>query len=287
MNAVLNGIRPPVACPAPASFDRVVAAHVAAARRIVDGVHEGDRAIARSLTVYHGDTAKTERMSRLLGTFLRAGDLAFDIGAHVGDRIAAFRALGARVVALEPQPAPLGVLRALFADDPGVALVPAVCGADGPDVAFHINSANPTVSTASATFVSAADGAGGWEGQVWDTKVSVPSVSLDSLAQRFGAPRFVKIDVEGYEAEVLAGLSTLPPVLSFEFTTIQRDVAEACLDRLSKLGGTYFNYALGESHELALPQWVSAREMSRFIADLPHEANSGDVYCAERSVIDG
>ena len=43
-------------------------------------------------------------MDALYARFLRAGDLAFDIGAHVGDRISSFRRLGARVVALEPQP---------------------------------------------------------------------------------------------------------------------------------------------------------------------------------------
>ena len=44
-------------------------------------------------------------MDRLYGQFVRPGDLVFDVGAHVGDRIAAFRRLGARVVAVEPQPA--------------------------------------------------------------------------------------------------------------------------------------------------------------------------------------
>jgi hypothetical protein len=46
---------------------------------------------------------------------------------------------------------------------------------------------------------------------------------------------------------VLAGLTRPLPALSFEFTTIQRDVAEACLDRLAALGPYRFNVALGES----------------------------------------
>ena len=43
-------------------------------------------------------------MDALYARFVRPGDLAFDIGSHVGDRIGSFRRLGARVVALEPQP---------------------------------------------------------------------------------------------------------------------------------------------------------------------------------------
>lgn len=283
----LSSLAVPLAGPPPANFSARLATTIAAAKAAQARAASGDKAIAHSVVVYHADAAKAARMESLLQRFVRAGDLAFDVGAHVGDRVAALRTLGACVVALEPQPAPLAVLRDLFGDDPGVSLVPALCGHDSDAVTFHVNNANPTVSTASAEFLVAADGAGGWEGQVWDQTVTVPSVSLDALRVRFGEPRFIKIDVEGYEAQVLAGLTVLPPVLSFEFTTIQRDVARACLDRLDALGGSFFNYALGESHELALPQWVSAHDMARFLDDLPHAANSGDVYCVSRDVAEG
>ena len=56
-------------------------------------------------------------MDRLYGHFVRPGDLVFDIGAHVGDRVASFRRLGARVVAVEPQPAMVRALRLLYGRD--------------------------------------------------------------------------------------------------------------------------------------------------------------------------
>ena len=58
------------------------------------------RGVARSLRIYYGDRARRTAMDRLYGAFVRPGDLVFDVGAHVGDRIGAFRRLGARV--LEP-----------------------------------------------------------------------------------------------------------------------------------------------------------------------------------------
>ncbi|HRD74434.1 MAG TPA: FkbM family methyltransferase, partial [Hyphomicrobiaceae bacterium] len=122
-----------------------------------------------------------------------------------------------------------------------MTLINAACAATVGRVTFRINSANPTVSTASREFVSAADGAGGWEGQVWDREVEVPATTLDELIARHGTPAFTKIDVEGFEASVLAGLTRALPALSFEFTTIQRDVALACLNRLAALGAYRFD----------------------------------------------
>src|SRR5262245_59570791 len=122
-------------------------------------------ALARSLDVYYGNPAHDAAMDSLYARFARAGDLAFDIGAHVGDRIGSFRRLGARVVALEPQPLCARAIRAIYAGDDEVELVERACGAQSGTVTLRVNSANPTVSTASTEFVAAADGAGGWEGQ--------------------------------------------------------------------------------------------------------------------------
>jgi FkbM family methyltransferase len=233
----------------------------------------------RSLDVYYGDVERETAMDALYARFVRAGDLAFDIGSHVGDRIGAFRRLGARVVALEPQPLCARAIRAIYAGDNDVTLIESACGAQSGTLTLRINSANPTVSTASADFIRAADGAGGWEGQAWDAEIEVPCTTLDALVAQYGAPAFAKIDVEGFEDTVLAGLGRPLPVLSFEFTTIQRDVALHCLDRLASLGPYGFDVALGESQQLTFDRWVSKADMAAHIAALPHEANSGDVYC--------
>ena len=234
--------------------------------------------LRRSLDVYYGDAPRDAAMDALYARLVKPGGLAFDIGSHVGDRIGSFRRCGARVVALEPQPLCARVIREVYAGDRDVTLVEAACGPKPGKLTLHINTANPTVTTASTDFVKAADGAGGWEGQVWDKAIEVPVTTLDALVAQHGAPDFVKIDVEGFEADVLAGLSRPLPCLSFEFTTIQRDVAYACLDRLAALGGYGFDIALGESQQLTFGRWVSKAEMAAHIRGLPHEANSGDVY---------
>jgi FkbM family methyltransferase len=238
------------------------------------------RATLRSLRIYYGDRERAAAMDRLHGQFVSSGDLVFDVGAHVGDRIASFRRLGARVVAVEPQRAMVRALRLLYGRDQAVTIEPVAVGGQAGRARMLINSDNPTVSTVSPAFVAAAEGAPGWETQRWVEFAEVEVTTLDTLIARHGVPAFIKIDVEGFEAEALSGLSRAVPALSFEFTTIQPDVALACIDQCAAMGYARFNAALGESQAM-VDEWVGAKEIARWLSALPQAANSGDIYAME------
>jgi FkbM family methyltransferase len=236
------------------------------------------RSVIRSLRIYYGDRSHAPAMDRLYGQFVRRGDLVFDVGAHVGDRIASFRRLGARVIAVEPQPAFARLLGLIYGRSRDVVIEPVAVGRETGSTRIMINPDNPTVSTASQDFVSAARDAPGWETQRWTRSLVVPVTTLDRLIARHGVPSFIKIDVEGFEAEALQGLSQPVKALSFEFTTIQRAIALACIDRCVALGLSRFNAALGESQTFAHDGWIDSATITRWLAELPHEANSGDIY---------
>jgi FkbM family methyltransferase len=239
--------------------------------------------ILRSVRIYHGNRKRSAAMVEFYRRFAQPGDLVFDIGAHVGDHVATFRRLGARVVTVEPQPALARILKLFYGRDRNVVIEQTAVGRAPGTTTLMINIDNPTISTASDDFIRAAHGARGWEGEAWTTSIMVPVTTIDALIARHGLPSFIKIDVEGFEAEALAGLTQPVAALSFEFTTIQRDVAHAAIARCGGLGLDRFNAALKDIKAFVHADWIEQNDIARWLAGLPDCANSGDIYAVRRS----
>lgn len=238
--------------------------------------------VARSLAIYYGRPWRFAGMDRFYRRFIRPGDLCFDLGAHVGNRVRSWRRLGARVIAVEPQPALARTLRLLYRGDPHVCVVQAAVAAQAGEVPLHLNVANPTVSTASPAFIARAQSAPSFRGQSWREMVRVPATTLDALIREHGEPRFTKIDVEGYEAEALAGLGRPLFALSIEFVPMARAVAEAALDRLSELADYRFNASYGDEMRLLHACPLTTAEARRWLRSLGDDGPAGDLYaCRE------
>ena len=248
------------------------------ARHSRSGRRVSARGVLSSVLTYYGVPMRTMRLRGFYSQWIPEGGLAFDIGAHVGNKTLAMRGLGARVVAIEPQPEFVRILHRLFDADDGITLVDAAIGAEERSMQLLVAPDNPTLSTLSSDWVESFDEHYGHLGIEWSDSVTVPVTTLDALIRTHGTPDFIKIDVEGYEAEVLAGLSTAVPALSFEYLPSHLDSALAALSRVQKLGDYVFAFTHVEGLSLDRLGWVSGEEMRATLEALPSNGRSGDVY---------
>jgi FkbM family methyltransferase len=229
----------------------------------------------RSLVIYHNPvTYATWR--RFYQQMLSPGDLVIDVGAHVGTRSRAMRAAGARVLALEPQQPFAGFLRRTLPRD--ITLIEAAAGGAEAQAQMAVSSRHPTVSSLKSDFVGGAAHAPGFDHVEWDRSQTVQMVTLDGLIAQHGHPAYIKIDVEGFEIEVLSGLSHAVPLLSVEYLPAFPDLTHAVIDRLEALGPYRFNPVQGETGAFLWPDWRDGAAAKAWLDTLPRNAGSGDLF---------
>lgn len=197
--------------------------------------------------------------------FISPGDLVFDVGVNVGQKSEIFLGLGANVVGVEPNPNCYSAIDYQFGRNPRFQLEPVALGAVEGEAQLHFVGSDATASLR-------AD----WPHlRVDDSPVEAATVkvdTLDHLIAKHGAPKFCKVDVEGFELEVFRGLSTPLPLVTFEYFLDERAPLIACLAHLSSLGPIELNANPMESGDLVFDRWLP---IEQFLASprLPREAD--------------
>ena len=221
-------------------------------------------------------TSSIKKMRAFYGDFIMPNMLCFDIGANMGNRISIFLFLKAKVVAVEPQKSCLKFLNERFTNR-------AVIISKG--VSNKVGVQNLFVSDQSLLSSFSKD----WIGTIqdkfghhnWDQVEQVEMTTLDQLIEQYGKPDFIKIDVEGYEFEVLSGLSSSVKRLSFEYTYPEQTngIIECLIKLQSIMPSATYNYSKGETFEFVKKSYITAPELiSEFRSGTFQGGGSGDIY---------
>ncbi len=235
-------------------------------------------ALAWRLNRKKREAAETALFRDFYHAFLKPGDLCFDVGANLGSRVRGFRALDCKVVALEPQSSCFRSLEKEFGNDAMVVLVNEAVGSAPGEMELHV-SPDHVLSSFSEDFIRRTSESGRFAASKWNRQETCRVTTLDRLIAEHGMPGFIKIDVEGFEPEVLAGLSVAAPALSIEWTPELPDNARDCIRHLSTLGEYEFNVSLGESMKFSRKEWRGVDSILNFIMEFSEETTLfGDIY---------
>ncbi len=227
---------------------------------------------------YYRVPFRSAQARRLYRQFVEPGDLVFDVGAHVGGRMAVFRSLGCRVVGFEPQQACQKILEAWYGSTPGMTVVAAALGSKPGRLPLYQSPRHPTLASLDADWVATMEKSGRFAGIAWEKSASIEVSTLDEAIKQYGKPRFIKIDVEGFEEAVLEGLTEGVEAYSFEFLAEDLDRARRCIALIQRFGKHEFNVVCGESFKLESREWLSATEVMDFIATQSARVPGGDIY---------
>lgn len=209
-----------------------------------------------------------------LSSLIPDNAVIYDVGANIGDKTEDFLKLNASlVVAVEPQSSCISKLKNRFQDNNQVVIVPLCLNESEDSLNLSICTDAPTISTCSDEWKK-----GRFSNYKWDKKEVVEATTLDHLIECYGAPYYCKIDVEGFEYSVLKGLHQPLPLISIEFTKEFFDTTKKSIQYLKDLGMSKFNFSIGESPFLYLPDFVDAETLIDTILQIQDTLLWGDIY---------
>lgn len=204
------------------------------------------------------------------GRFIDKSSLVFDVGANRGQSAEVYLAVGARVIAFEPQTDLHPEILQVCNRSPRLEIVALGLGDTEETRTFYMTSYDQVASLRED-----------WEGtRIGETTIEI--TTLNRQIERFGLPDYCKIDVEGWEPQVVNGLDKAIPIISFEYHISAKEIetAKTVLRRIASLGNYSCNIKLGVSNDFLMPRFLEINEfIEGFPESIPGVIGYGDIFC--------
>ena len=186
-------------------------------------------------------------------------NLIFDIGANSGNTVAHFITVANKVICFEPNPTLVNHLKNRFTNNSIIIDKRGVSSKNGTQT-FKIANED-TISTLSEDWVTNSRFTGDYN---WDNHIEIETVTLDSIIEEYGIPDYIKIDVEGYEYEILTSFTKFLPntLFAFEFAEEQKYKINLILQHLNKLG--YDSFAFTDADEILFDKHIHWTKLKDF-----------------------
>jgi FkbM family methyltransferase len=214
----------------------------------------------------------------ILETIIKKNDLVFDVGCNIGEKAKTYLDKNARVICFEPQPNCIKTLNKRFEGNDKIIIEP--IGLDKEKgVSVIYEASHDTISSMSLEFIETVKKER-FRDYNWNNKININVDTLDNMILKHGKPSYIKIDVEGYELNVLNGLTNQIDFISIEFTPELCQTSIDSINYIEKINGEcIYNYGYREDLVFKFDKWLTKKELLTYITSVKDfNFEFGDIY---------
>ena len=201
----------------------------------------------------------------------------FDIGANIGKWSLANSSVCDKIIAVEASPYTYNLLVNKCQQNNKIVYENyAVCNHTEGSITFYEEQNGNTLSTINKQWLTSS------ESRFYNTayrEITVRTITIDALIEKYGIPSLIKIDVEGGEYECISSLTQKIDMLCFEWASEVNPISFNCLDYLVGLGFSQFYLQFSDEYTFRPTEFYDIHTIKEKLHKTIPKIDWGMVWC--------